>query len=240
MWTIGIETSGREGSVALLRENDVVEERSLSRDGRRHAQSLVHELQSMLREAGVSPRACGLISVSFGPGSFTGLRVGVVCAKTWAYASGCSLVGVDTLHAVASTIEGAVERVDVVADAQRGDLFLGQYRREGDRQWTAESDVQIVSIEDWVRQLTGNRAVTGPAMERLRDRVALHAPVLPEASWHPSSVAVARIGRAMAGAGQTVDHWSLTPRYLRQSAAEEKADTLTQSTSASRRPAVAH
>ncbi len=224
MWTIGIETSGRDGSVALLREDEVIAERSLSREGRRHAQSLVHELQALLKVADVTARECELIAVSSGPGSFTGLRVGIVCAKTWAYATGCLLAGVDTLHAVASTVEPGVQHVDVVADAQRGDLFLGQYHRKDCGLWTAQSEVRIVSIEDWLGQLRDDRAVTGPAMQTLHSRVGSKAFVLPVANWHPSAVSVAQVGRMMARVGETVSPWLLNPVYLRKSAAEEKAD----------------
>ncbi|MCA9077421.1 MAG: tRNA (adenosine(37)-N6)-threonylcarbamoyltransferase complex dimerization subunit type 1 TsaB [Planctomycetaceae bacterium] len=225
MWTVGIETSGREGSVALLQGDELVAERSLSHEGRRHARTLVHELQQMLREARTSPQECELLAVSIGPGSFTGLRVGVVCAKTWAYAIDCPVVGVNTLHAIASAVDEPVERVDVVADAQRGDLFLGQYQRDEQGEWQPVSDVRIVSSEGWLNQLSPGDSVTGPAMEQLKLRLPNSVTILPEAIWHPSAAIVARVGRTMAQAGETLDHWSLKPLYLRKSAAEEKAET---------------
>lgn len=229
MWTIGIETSGREGTVALLREEKLVTERSLSHEGRRHARTLVHELQQMLAEANVAPRACDLLAVSVGPGSFTGLRVGVVCAKTWAYATGCRLVAVDTLHAIAASAEDSVDRVDVVSDAQRGDLFLGRFCRDDQRAWMSEADTQIISTDEWLKQLTMERSVTGPAIEKLKERIQQSVCILPESTWHPSARTVARVGHTMAQAGQTVDHWSLVPLYLRKSAAEEKAEVAAHS-----------
>ena len=70
--------------------------------------------------------------MSVGPGSFTGLRVGVVCAKTLAYATGARLAAVDTLEAIAANSPPDVETVHVITDAQRGDLFVGTYRRTAD------------------------------------------------------------------------------------------------------------
>jgi len=224
MLTLGIETSGRDGSVALLREREVVAQRGLSQAGRRHARTLVYELQQLLTESHVSPRDCEIVAVSQGPGSFTGLRVGVVCAKTWAYATGCRLVGVDTLLAIASSVDPCVGRVDVIADAQRDELFLGQYRSGSDDVWAAERDVRIVSADDWLNDLTGDHAVTGPAVEKLRDRIPGNVEVLPVETQHPSAIEVGRLGHRLATAGPTLDHWALKPLYLRKSAAEERAE----------------
>ncbi len=226
MWTIGIETSGREGSVALLRQEQTVAERSLSREGRRHARTLVHELQSLLSEAGVSPQDCDLIAVSQGPGSFTGLRVGVVCAKTWAYATGCQLVGVNTLLAIASAIDTNVGRVDVVVDAQRGDLFQGKYEVGDDGAWIESAAVRIIAGEDWINELTQKCAVMGPAIEQLRDRIPEDVVILPASTCTLTAVTVARVGRQLALAQRCVDPWSLNPIYLRKSAAEEKAEAV--------------
>jgi tRNA threonylcarbamoyladenosine biosynthesis protein TsaB len=226
LWTIGIETSGREGSVALLREDETVAERSLSHEGRRHARTLVDELRLLLSEAGVSPQNCDLIAVSQGPGSFTGLRVGIVCAKTWAYATGCQLAGVNTLLAIASAVDRNVGQVDVVVDAQRGDLFQGTYEADDDGVWKETADIRIISGEDWINELNETRAVTGSALVGWKDRVPAGVFVLPPYKWTPTAVAVARVGRLLSAAGQSGDLWSLNPIYLRKSAAEEKADAV--------------
>ena len=227
MWTVGIETSCRQGSVALLHDEQPVALRTLSQGGRRHARTLVDELQQMLTEAHLAPQDCDLIAVSRGPGSFTGLRVGIVCAKTWAFATGCRLVGVDTLQAVAEGIPNDVQQVEVIADAQRGDIYLGRYRRQDDGTWSAQAEVRIVPVEEWLGECKdeckGEGVVSGPAVSKLRDRIETQVTLAPEATWIPQAINVARIGRRQAEAGETADIWSLEPMYLRKSAAEEKA-----------------
>lgn len=223
MWTVGIETSCREGSVALLNGGELVQERSLSQEGRRHARTLVDELQQMLADAGVSPQSCEVVAVSRGPGSFTGLRVGVVCAKAWAYAAGCQVVGVDTLEAIAGNAPPDIEEVDVIADAQRGDVYHGRYSRTVNGSWVRRGDIGIVSREEWMSRVARDCVVTGPAAQickLLPGRVRL----LPEQNWFPRAAEVARIGRQRAIAGAADDAWRLEPLYLRRSAAEEKAD----------------
>lgn len=102
MLTLGIDTSGLGGSIAIARDGNCLAERALSRTGRRHARTLVAELKALFDDTRLRPHDCNTVAVSIGPGSFTGLRVGVVCAKTFAYATRCTLVAVDTHLAVAA------------------------------------------------------------------------------------------------------------------------------------------
>ncbi|MGD9854880.1 MAG: tRNA (adenosine(37)-N6)-threonylcarbamoyltransferase complex dimerization subunit type 1 TsaB [Planctomycetaceae bacterium] len=224
MWIVGIETSCREGSVALLDDDKLVVERSLSHAGRQHARTLVHELQQMLAESGVAPRLCDVIAVSRGPGSFTGLRVGVACAKTWGFATGCAVIGVDTFEAVAQRAPSDLCEIDVIADAQRGDLYLGRYRRRVDTVWERQGEVGIVPADDWLYELRTDRTVTGPAVENLRSRLTANIGRLPEELRFPTASGVARIGKRTAETGSIANLWSLEPLYLRRSSAEEKAD----------------
>src|SRR5262245_60606931 len=128
MLTLGIESAGPAGSVALARGEELIAERTLDRSGPRHAANLVVEIDALVRGAGRKIRDCELVAVSIGPGSFTGLRVGVVCAKTLSYALGCSLVAVDTLESIAENSPAEVSDVFVLSDAHRGELYAGQYR----------------------------------------------------------------------------------------------------------------
>src|SRR5262245_22963627 len=112
MLTLAVETSGPVGSVALLDGEQCLDERVLEL-GRHHGQALVPEIGRLLAGQGRMPRDCALIAVSAGPGSFTGLRVGIVCAKTLAYAAGCRVAAVDTLLAIACNSPGEVAAVQV-------------------------------------------------------------------------------------------------------------------------------
>src|SRR4051812_47674672 len=102
MLTLAIETSGPNGSVALSRDGALIDVQTLEREGRRHAQTLVVTIKSMFERAGLRAADCNVVGVSIGPGSFTGLRVGVVCAKTFAYATGAQVVAIDTFEAIAA------------------------------------------------------------------------------------------------------------------------------------------
>jgi len=222
MFTLSIETSGRAGSIALLNDGRLLEEVELAASGRRHARTLVPEIGRLVQQHGLSPRQIGLLAVSLGPGSFTGLRVGIVCAKTFAYAIGCPLIGIDTFLAVAAAQEQS-DHVWVIDDALRGDVCAGEYvRRHGT--WTPRTLPQLLSAEDWHAQLDPQIPVSGPGVDRFVDLLAGH-PLMDVSLRHPRAEIVARQGRDLFLSGRVSDPWTLEPFYMRRSAAEEKADS---------------
>lgn len=228
MFVIGLETSGLVGGVALRREGELLEERSLGEAGRRHAQSLVLELHELLRAHGAKPLDVTAIAVSKGPGSFTGLRVGLVCAKTFAYATGCQFVAVDTFDAIADNCPLDVRDVWVVENAQRGDFFAGRYLRDAAGSWRQAAPIQTVAAEEWLAARTPDETVTGPGLAHA-DLQSVRARLLTdEAVARPRAGAVARLGqskllaRDAASSPDDFDFWKAVPIYIRPSAAEEK------------------
>ena len=228
--TLGVETSGMTGAVALRRAGQLVEAVSLQQAGRRHAQTLIAEVDALLRRANVTSQQLEVVAVSIGPGSFTGLRVGVVFAKTLAYAIGCRLTSVDTFRAIAAASPPDVSEVFVVSDAQRGDLFVGHYVI-GD---LANGPIRQSAIVIESAELFGQRlqslattrsgiAISGPAAGGLQAVLPETVRVLAPDFQHPRAEFIAELGERQALAGELSDPWQLEPFYLRRSAAEEKA-----------------
>lgn len=222
MIVLGIDTSGMAGSIALMRDGVLLAERQLAQAGRRHARTLVAELANLFTECDLRTDQCDAIAISVGPGSFTGLRVGVVCAKTFAYATGCQLTPVDTFEAVAAGVSEGVNQVAVIDLAQRGDLFVGEYQRTRD-QWNRIGEITIRPTDSYATALKPELKVVGPGLGRLRGTTFPDAACLPVEFDIPAARHVASIGTRQLAAGLTVDYWSLEPFYLRRSAAEEKA-----------------
>ena len=221
MLTLGIETSGQEGSIALVESGVVLAEVPLSLTGRRHARTLVAELKDLLREAGRSPGECECVAVSIGPGSFTGLRVGVVCAKTFAYATGSQVVGVDTLEAIAAGSSEEVTQADVLVDAMRGELFTARYIRGKDR-WSRQNEISIVARRDFDAVRDGAVPASGPALANIAVEAGF-ANRLDKECWTPQARNVALIGESEATTGRSHNLWTLEPLYIRRPAAEEQA-----------------
>jgi tRNA threonylcarbamoyladenosine biosynthesis protein TsaB len=224
MLILGIETSGPRGSIAVRRDEECLAEVILEDAPRRHAQTLVVQIGDALRQLGLKIAELDAVAVSVGPGSFTGLRVGVVCAKTLAYASGCQLAAVDTLEAIAANSPPEVASVHVIADAQRGDLFVGDYCRKSNVEWDRDRPPRIVRADEWFQSLTSCDVVSGPALRPYSPAGPTEWRSLPEIAWAPSAQLVAQIGARHIREAFTADVATLEPLYVRRSAAEEKAE----------------
>ena len=128
MNVLTLDTSTEHGAIGLaVRSGEVVV--TSTEGGRRHGRDLIPAVAALLRTAGVALRDIELIAVGVGPGSYTGLRVGLTAAKTLAYATGAPLIGLDSLHAVACNAPADSPRVSVIADAQRGQLYIAEFTR---------------------------------------------------------------------------------------------------------------
>jgi tRNA threonylcarbamoyladenosine biosynthesis protein TsaB len=223
---LSLETSGRLGSVALLRSNGggaqtVVERQTV--DGQRTAQSLVPAIQDALKEAAWRPADVELICVTTGPGSFTGLRIGVVTAKALAYATGARLVGVHTLAAMAAGIEPRPARLWTVLDAQRQELFVCRIESGEDLAAVASPKTEILSMPEWLSRLKPGDAVAGPPLQKIRGQVPRDVTLVDPSLWHPQAAAIGRLGWQLFERGGAIDPLELVPHYYRKSAAEEKA-----------------
>jgi tRNA threonylcarbamoyl adenosine modification protein YeaZ len=230
---VAIETTGRLGSVAVLRGQRIIREVNLDPNCR-SATTLAPALRDTLswcEQQGESP---GFVSIADGPGSFTGLRIGVTTAKTLCYALELPLVAVDSLAAIAAAAlhtNPECQRIWSVLDAYRGQVFMGQFERASlfpdqnriPSDWSAHpKTVQVLQREDWdamLREKSQTIAVAG-------DPKPLGARSGELLKRNCDAVGVGLLAVRAAVAGQFCDPLALVPRYLRASAAEEKAAML--------------
>ena len=122
----GIETSGAAGSVALLRGESILGEETLG-EGTTHGVALHPALERLLGAAGLAAKDLGLVVAGTGPGSFTGMRVGVGAARSLAFAAGCPVLGVPSFEALAAGAPGDPPAVAAVRDARRGEVYFALY-----------------------------------------------------------------------------------------------------------------
>ncbi len=225
---LGVETSGLEGLIALRRNGNLLAEVALDRTRSRHAQTLVSEVQSLLQRFEIKPQQVDLVATSIGPGSFTGLRVGVVFAKTFCLASDARLVAVDTLLAAATAAPADVSEVSAVADAMREEVFVGRYRRSAESEWQRVGEITVQANDDWLESVTRDAAphfaVTGSGLVKLCDRLPTNLRRLDRTEWTPRAANICAIAEQLAARNEFADPFALEPFYLRKSAAEEKRD----------------
>jgi tRNA threonylcarbamoyladenosine biosynthesis protein TsaB len=221
---LAVESTGRSGSVALLEEGslpDGLPTVTLPREVRT-AQALAPAIRDLLDRAGWTPASLDVVAVAVGPGSFTGLRIGITAAKTLAYAVGADLVGVSTMATLVEPLP-TTGRAWTVLDAQRGELFVAAFTPIVDMGWREVEPTQIVTPDAWLTQLASGDLVAGPIVARLADRLPAHVTLADDALQHPTAEGVARVAWRLYQAGHRDDIWQLVPHYYRRSAAEEKA-----------------
>lgn len=227
MRILAIETSGRDGSLAALESGDtgaavsgnaeLVREVSIT-GPERTAQLLAPRLRELFTAIGWEAKSIGLVCVAAGPGSFTGLRIGVTTAKTLAYAVGAEVVGVDTLAAIASQAPPSESPLWVVMDAQRGELFAAKFTAG-----QMEGALQVLTQPDWKRLLAAGDRVSGPGLKRLGVDLPDGVAVVDPSQWQPMAASVGQLAWRDYCAGRCDDLWKILPLYYRLSAAEENA-----------------
>lgn len=219
MRTLAIETSGATGSVAVVDGDRLIAETALPGQ-RRSTQTLAPAMRALLEQAAWKPRDVELLAVSIGPGSFTGLRLGVATVKLFAYATGAAVRGVDTLRAIAEQVDGATS-VEVVLDAGRGELLSGHFRFATGGSPLPVGETRLIAVADWLRQEHAGVTLAGSGLNLVVDRLPLGTQIAPRELWTPRAATIARLAQEDVKLGRVDNAWSLVPVYYRRSAAEE-------------------
>jgi tRNA threonylcarbamoyl adenosine modification protein YeaZ len=216
----GIETWGAIGSLALVDERGrVLAERTFGEKGTRHGQALVPSLEAALAEARLEKGAIDLLVVGTGPGSYTGLRVGIATGKALAYALRRPLAGVPSFDALAAdlpaeALAGARSLV-VAADARRERIYAGHY----DPQTRARrGDFEVRAAERLLEGADAPIVLAGAGL-------AAYPALLAGARFveaHPPARAIARLGLAAAATSPPGTFHDVKPLYLRTSLAAEE------------------
>lgn len=221
---LAIETSSRVGSVAVVEDGSVVAEEAFSH-GLQHATGLLPMIDSMLRGRGRSPGDLQQVYVSAGPGSFTGLRIGITVAKSIALASpGVKLVAVPTLDVLAENAPAEAKHLVVVLDAKRGQIFTARYERDSGGDWVVREPAHLDTLAAMLERAARPLHLLGEGIPYHRQAIPNSADILitPADSWRPRAGVVARLGLAMARRGEFTDADVLAPIYVRKPEAEEK------------------
>ena len=244
---MAIETSGKSGSVAILRSHPRSDSRSSvceSEDLPQQwgsAKTLAPAIHRLLNRLSLDSSALNAIALITGPGSFTGLRVGVATAKAMAYALRIPIVEVDTLDTIAHQNDQEPRLLHVILDAYRGQLFYASYLAKGPGSIEKLTHTMIVDMEKLVESISDAASLSdqihfyGSGCSRLQklihDQDAFGGRDMRSISsrfaWNatgrsiPQAETVARLGHQQLVLGKTLDPMAVMPHYYRASAAEE-------------------
>jgi tRNA threonylcarbamoyladenosine biosynthesis protein TsaB len=227
MLLLGVDTCDSRGSVALLRDSELLaQERHLNSE--EYSSWLIPACASAFGSCGLSLGDADGFAVASGPGSFTGLRVGLTAIKAWSEVFHKPVAAVSRLEAIASQASGLESLVAAFVDAQRGQLFGALYEREAGALCRRQDEMVLPRADfvAWVRDQAATGRVAWASLDpeilstvqpwkrRINegDTVHLISPVL--------APVIARMGMAQFQAGQVTDALHLDANYLRRSDAE--------------------
>ena len=218
MVLLAIDTSGKDGGITLARGDEARGSDSLAivetvpLEGGTFSAQLVPQIAGLLKKHGFSKTDIGAIAVASGPGSFTGLRVGLAAVKALAEILGKPIAAVSRLEVLARS--GRTDGLVFSAlDAGRGELFVGEY----DFGKARLIDERLQSQQEFLAEARGLKVVTP---ERALLDAARAAGAQAEAVARPGSEAIARIGWEKIQRGETISPEMLDANYIRRSDAE--------------------
>jgi len=225
MIILGIETSGSIGSVAVCRDDQELASYTMQ-EGALHSREVVPGVDAVISEAGLSRSEIDGIAVSQGPGSFNGLRVGVTCAKTLAYALGCKVVGVPSLEVLVQNVPTEAAQscpyVCPVLDARRQRVYGTIFRWDGSR-WRDTTGVLLKEPKDLADAIPEGALVFGSGVRAYPTQFSAPPFRIGDQSLELARAqAAAWVGWHALRSGGEQDSMALAPQYYRVTAPEEK------------------
>ncbi|HSA58226.1 MAG TPA: tRNA (adenosine(37)-N6)-threonylcarbamoyltransferase complex dimerization subunit type 1 TsaB [bacterium] len=211
MKTLGIETSTLTGSVALVEDGRLLGETTLSVSVR-HSERLMPAIEHLLRDAEVAPSEIDLFAVAEGPGSFTGLRIGIAAAQGLALAHGRPVAGVSTLKGLAMNAAVFPGLVVPLLNAFRGEVYFGVYRMEGGRPVPVQEDavLPVAAFLERFRSLEGDTLFLGDGVGLLKgDGDPMKGRMAPALFDAPRAANIALLAEGSSPS-------AVLPRYLRK------------------------
>jgi tRNA threonylcarbamoyladenosine biosynthesis protein TsaB len=168
----------------------------------------------------------GAFAVSAGPGSFTGLRVGIATVKGLAFGGGARVAAVGTLDAIAARAPRAADPIVALVDARRGEVYAASFRREGEDLVPGDLPEGLYAPQELASRLPPRAALLGDGVavcaDALRAALGPRLRLLPPARGRPRAREVGLLGLRQLARGRGVDPADLVPRYVRRAEAEAR------------------
>lgn len=213
MKILAIETATKAASVAVVSDEKFLSE-IICESSAAHSETLMPQIEKVLKISGAEK--IDAVAVSIGPGSFTGLRIGLAAAKSLAYAWKIKIVGVETLQAISYHFPSAT--VLPMIDAQKNRAYFQKFVN-GEK----FSEIEIKSIDEIVtsaEKIDGEVFLCGDVLHKIKIPLPKNVKLAPINLRMPRAVNVALCGKKLLDAGKFDNVMNLEPLYVRRSEAE--------------------
>ena len=223
---LSFETSAKAASVALMEKGKLLGE-SYQNTGLTHSQTLLQMAEDLLKTCGKTPADVTAVAVASGPGSFTGVRIGVAAAKGFAWGSEIPCVGVSTLEAMAENLGAWDGTVVPTMDARRSQTYTAIFRAENGKLKRMIDDcaISFAELGEKLNYCKKPIFLVGDGAQLCYNTLNEAVPGLvlpPEHHRHQRAAGVALVAEKVLATGERPDGGSMSPNYLRLSQAERE------------------
>lgn len=225
MKVLGVDTSTSSGSLGLIEDEEIIFEYLLNIPVT-HSERLLGAIDFILREVRCRMEEVDGWVIARGPGSFTGLRIGISTIKGLSFATGKPVAGVSTLDVLASQIAPTSYLICPILDARKKEVYTCFYRYRERNSLIRQSEYQAISPEDLVRNINEQTIFVGDGVRTYAD--VLHhglgsLAIFPSSPFHiPHGSMVAKLGMDLLKKGEHLNLSEFSPIYVRPSEAEAK------------------
>ncbi len=218
MKILAVDTSTPAGSTALLEGENLLAEVVIEHH-RKHTERLIPSIDYILDQLGLEPKDIEALAVGLGPGSFTGLRIGLSTMKGMALSLGVPLFGASSLEALARGIVFSALPVWAVIDARKGQVFAALFRRGDGAEIELDGDEMVLTPEELVERIKDKAVLAGNGARMYREiferALGGRAVFAPPGLDYPRASQVGLIALERHNRGERDDAESLVPHYIR-------------------------
>jgi len=212
---LGIDTSSKVLSIAVSENQDIIREESHLLD-RKHSSLLVPKIEGLLKKCRVKIHKIDAFVVGLGPGSFTGLRIGVSTVKGFGIALKRQCIGVASIDAIACNPTAKQGLIVPVIDAKRSQVYSAIYAKKGD-QVIRKSGYLLIEIEKLMKKIKGEAVFLGDGVSLYKEKIAEfnnRVVFLEERYWYPKAGNLIKLGFNRVKAAKKPNLEKLVPLYL--------------------------
>ena len=226
MKILGIDTSSMAASVAVIEDNKLICEYTINTK-KTHSQKLMPMIENMLNLSDLNVREIDAIAVCEGPGSFTGLRIGMATAKAIAHVNDIPVIGVNSLEVLAANMNLCDKKICPILYAQRNQVYTGRYRYEGTK-LVEIKEIGIQPIDELLEELAQSKEewiLVGEAVYKYEDKIKEIANIeIPAASNNVTKAgSLCSVAKFKFDEGKDIFNcYTVNPLYIRKSQAEEQ------------------
>ena len=226
MKILGIDTSTMAANVAVLEDDKLICEYTINTK-KTHSQKLMPMIENMLKLSDLEIKDIDAIAICVGPGSFTGLRIGMATAKAMAHVNNIPLIGVNSLEILGTNMDLCNRKICSILDAQRNQVYMNKYILEDNKIKELE-EISIKPIDELLEELSSSDeqwVLVGEAVYKYKEKIeSISNITIPSpANNITKASSLCLVGRDKMLANEDVYNcYDINPMYIRQSQAEEQ------------------